>query len=158
MADGPYGLLVVGSKNGKRGRALFVGLDDQTKVYTTGVNDRPPLLAAVCGAGKEAWAASAGSVVRFDKGMAVAEKLESDGVPVAMALDMVGVPWLVTDRCALRRHVEANEGIWKVYYRRDANRPPLVGIGFTPDGATLLDAKGGIVEVEPHDVTAWRKT
>jgi hypothetical protein len=73
-----------------------------------------------------------------------------------MALDVVGAPWLVTERAALRRHVEDNEGVWRIYYRRDAARAPLVGIGFTPDGATLLDARGAFVALEPFDLAQWR--
>ena len=162
LCDGPFGLLLVGAKRG-RARAMFLGLDGQVGVYAAGVNDKPALVAAVCGGGqREAWAAGAGVVLRFDKSAAVVEKCDADGEvpagpPVAMALDMVGVPWLVTERAVFRRHVEGHEGIWKAYYRRDANRAPLVGIGFTPDGASVLDARGGGVELEPHDINAWRQ-
>jgi hypothetical protein len=69
----------------------------------------------------------------------------------------VGVPWLVTDRTVLRRHIEGNEGVWRAYYRREAGRAPLIGIGFTPEGALVLDAKGGAVALEPHDIAMWQK-
>jgi eukaryotic-like serine/threonine-protein kinase len=75
-----------------------------------------------------------------------------------MGLDVVGVPWLVTERAVLRRHVDQASAAWKVYYERDASRPPLVAIGFTPDGALVLDAAGSTVHLEPHDVDAWSKT
>jgi serine/threonine protein kinase len=155
FADGPFGVLVVGSRKGTRGRALFLGLDEQTNVFTTGVNDKPALRVALCGAARESWAAGEGIVLRLERGAAVAEKTEASDVPAAMALDLVGVPWLVTEHAVLRRHVENNEGIWRAYYRRDPSRPPLVGIGFTPQGANVLDARGGSVEIEPHDIASW---
>ena len=96
-------------------------------------------------------------MLRFEKGTAAVEKCDAQDVPVAMALDMVGVPWLVTERAVLRRHVEGHEGVWKAYHKREANKPPFVGIGFTPDGATALDARGGGVELEPHDIAQWRQ-
>jgi hypothetical protein len=161
LAHGPYGMLVVGSRRGKqasatRARALFLGLDEQATVYTSGVNDKPGLLVAVCGAGREAWGAGEGLVLHFDRGAAVAEKIETRESPVAMGLDMVGVPWLVTERAVLRRHVDNNEGVWRPYYARDAGRAPLIGIGFTPDGVALLDARGASIELEPHDIEYWR--
>ena len=155
LADGPYGMLAVGSRRGAKGRALFVGLDEQTNVFTTGVNDKGPLRVAVCSAGRECWAAGEGVVLRFDKGLATPERIDVKEPPVAMALDVVGVPWLVTERAVLRRHVENNEGMWKPYYRREETRPALVGIGFTPEGAHVLDARGGGVELEPHDAITW---
>lgn len=74
LADGPFGMLVVGSKSGKKGRALFVGLDDQITLFV-GANDKPALRAAVSGAGmREAWAPGQGVVKRFDAGLATVEK------------------------------------------------------------------------------------
>ena len=85
------------------------------------------------------------------------EKVDAPGPPAAMGLDLVGVPWLVTDRAAYRRHIEGNGGVWKTYYRRNEGLAALVGIGFTPDGATLMDSRGGTVEIEPHDIETWRR-
>lgn len=155
LADGPFGMLVVGSRKGTRGRAMFLGLDEQTNVFTTGVNDKPALRVAVCGAARESWAAGEGVVLRLERGVATQEKTEASDAPTAMALDVVGVPWLVTEHAVLRRHVENNEGTWRVYYRRDPSRPPLVAIGFTPQGASVLDARGACVEIEPRDVASW---
>lgn len=155
LADGPFGMLVVGSRKGTRGRALFLGLDEQTTVFASGVNDKPALRVAVCAATRESWAAGEGIVVRLDRGAATIEKVEALEKPVAMALDLVGIPWLVTEHAVLRRHVENNEGVWRAYYRRDPARPPLVAIGFTPQGASVLDARGGGVEIEPRDVAGW---
>jgi eukaryotic-like serine/threonine-protein kinase len=177
IACGPYGLLAVGSRRGTKGRALFIGLDDHTNVFTAGVNDKPALHVAVCGAARTSWAAGTGCVVRFDRGAAAPETIERSemgglggertpnlidaGDPaaaVAMGLDVVGVPWLVTTHAVLRRHVDGTEAAWKTYYRRDASRPQLVAIGFTPDGARVLDARGNAVRIEPLDIDAWRGT
>ena len=120
------------------------------------MNDKPRLPVAVASAGRECWAAGSGIVLRFDKGLASVERAEAYGEPRAMGLDVVGVPWLVADHAVLRRHVEENDGSWKVYYRRAEHLPALVGIGFTPDGAIVVDARGGIVEIEPQDISTWR--
>jgi hypothetical protein len=157
LADGPFGLLAAGSRRGTKGRALFLGLDEQTTVFTAGVNDKPPLTAAVASAARECWAAGPGVVLRLEKGAAVAEKFEGRSAPVAMGLDLVGVPWLVTQHEVFRRHVEDNAGVWKLYYRRADSLPALVGIGFAPDGARVVDAKGGLVHLEPYDLAAWQK-
>jgi len=156
LALGPYGLLIVGSRRGTKARAMFLGLDEQTTVFAAGVNDKPALTVAVASAGRETWGAGDGLVLRFDRGAAMPEKLDPSGAPTAMGLDLVGVPWLVTQHAVLRRHVEANAGVWKTYYRRSAALPPLVGIGFTPDGASVIDARGGIVQIQPHDVAGWQ--
>jgi hypothetical protein len=157
IATGPYGMLVVGSRKGTRGRAMFLGLDEHTTVFTAGVNDRPRLDVAVASAGRECWAAGVGILLRFDRGLATTERAEMNGAPTAMGLDVVGVPWLVTERGVLRRQVEANTGVWRVYHRRADALPALVGIGFTLDGAVVVDERGGIVEIEPHDVAMWRQ-
>jgi hypothetical protein len=69
----------------------------------------------------------------------------------------VGIPWLVTEHAVFRRHVEDNSGVWKAYYRRAATLPPLVAIGFAPDGARGVDSRGGLVHIEPHDISAWQR-
>jgi hypothetical protein len=155
VATGPYGFLVVGSRKGTRARALFLGFDGQATVYTGGVNERPPLRVALCGAGREAWGAGAGFVIAFDRGSVRAESVEHAGEPVAMALDLVGVPWLVTERALLRRHVDGGNALWRVYYRRDESSAPLVAVGFTPEGARVLDAQGGGATVVPRDIESW---
>jgi serine/threonine protein kinase len=164
---GPYGFLVVGARKSARGRALFLGFDGQASVYTSGVNERPPLSVALTGATREAWGAGTGFIVGFDRGGAISEAVDHQGEPVAMALDLVGVPWLVCERAVLRRHAvtagaasshaQAAQGgpVWRTYYRRDPAAPPLVAIGFTPDGARVLDARGGGASIVPRDIELW---
>ena len=156
LANGAYGCTVVGSKNGRRARALHLGLDGQVSVFTTGVNDRPPLVACVSGAGRESWAAGQGFVLRFDPSGVAEEKVEDLEPPVAMGLDLVGVPWLVTPRAVLRRH-DADQPIWKLYYRRDAYAAPLIAIGFSSEGARVLDTRGRGARIVPSDVEVWSR-
>jgi hypothetical protein len=154
FTQGPYGQLVVGAKNGKRARALSVSLDGQTSVYTTGVNDRSPLLTCVSGAAKEGWGAGQGYVLRFDPSGVTAEQTEDLEPPVAMALDLMGVPWVITAHAVLRRH-DGDTPVWKLYYRRAETQPPLVGIGFTSRGARVFDARGRGANLVPTDVAEW---
>ncbi len=156
VAFGPYGFLVVGARGGKRARAIFVGFDYQPIALVVGVNDRPPLLACVCSAGREAWGAGTGFVLSFDRTTVREEIVDTQETPVAMGLDVVGVPWLVTTRTVARRHVESGAGRWRVYHQRTATEAPFVGIGFTPDGARVLDELGGGVHITPDDVETWR--
>ena len=104
---GPYGFLVVGSRGRSRGRALFLPFGGHASVYVAGVNDGPPLQVAQCGAERVAWSAGAGFVLAFLRGAVEREAVEVDEAPVAMGLDPVGVPWLVTHRAVLRRQIEA---------------------------------------------------
>lgn len=147
VAYGPYGYLVVGSRRGARGRALFLSLDHHANVYVTGVNDRPPLKLALCGAAREAWAAGDGFVLAFQRGAVSSEIVEASGAPAALALDLIGSPWLVTDHGVARRHVESGVATWRTYYARDDRAAPLIGIGFASDGACVLDAKGNLVRI-----------
>jgi hypothetical protein len=155
VSNGPYGFLVVGSRRGTRARALFLGFDGQASVYTGGVNERAPLRVALCGAAREAWGAGAGFVMAFERGAVRPEPVEQAGQPTAMALDLVGVPWLVCERMLLRRHVDAGNAIWRVYYRRPEGSAPLIAVGFTPEGARVLDAHGGGATVVPRDIESW---
>jgi eukaryotic-like serine/threonine-protein kinase len=168
VSCGPYGFLVVGARRALRGRALFLGFDGQASVYTAGVNDKPPLSVAVTGATREAWGAGAGFVLGFDRSGVTSEAVDYQGEPVAMALDLVGIPWLVCERAVLRRHsVSAGASlspasfpqqggpVWRTYYRREPTAPSLVAIGFTPDGARVLDARGGGATILPRDLAMW---
>lgn len=158
VADGPYGLLVAGcSANRKRARALFLGTDDQARVFTAGVNERTsPLSLALCSAGREAWGAGAGLVLRFDGGPPAEEAVETAAEPVALALDLVGVPWMLTAREVLRRHVDGAQASWRRLYAREPSRPALVALGFSADGVHVLDEMGGGVRLTPRDIDAWR--
>jgi len=153
VSHGPYGFLVVGSHRNARARALFLPVDNHAVVYMAGVNDRPPLRTALCGATREAWAAGSGFVVSFQRGAVTPEEVEVDEVPIAMALDLVGVPWLLTDHSVMRRHVESGVARWRAHYRRDTARPPLIALGFTSDGALVVDATGNAVSICPRDRT-----
>jgi hypothetical protein len=121
------------------------------------VKDLGPLDLVVCGAAREAWAAGDGVLVRLERDAAIAESCSATGAPAALALDLAGQPWLVTERAVFRRHTDGGEPSWRRYYEREAGRPALVGIGFTPVGAHVFDAAAGIVNIEPHDVGTWRQ-
>jgi hypothetical protein len=73
------------------------------------------------------------------------EAVEVDEAPVAMGLDLVGVPWLVTAHAVLRRRALGGAVAWRAVYRRDPGRPALVGVGFTPEEARVVDALGSSV-------------
>jgi len=156
LASGPYGTIVVGASPKGRARALFLGFDGQASVYTTGVNTRAPLEVAICGADRTAWGAGAGFVLAFDRAATTVEEVESDEPPVMMALDPVGVPWLLTKTAVLRRHAGMASAGFRLYFRQEAGAPPLVAIGFTSDGARVLDATGRGVMIIPRDAAAWR--
>jgi eukaryotic-like serine/threonine-protein kinase len=151
---GPYGFLVVGARR-QRARALFVGFDSQPTVYV-GVNDRPPLITSLCSARHESWAAGSGYVVCLDRGSIVEEEMPRDETPVAMALDLVGVPWLVTSHSILRREARNIGARWRVYHQRDRDRAPWVGIGFTTEGVRVFDAHGASVQIVPRDIADWK--
>jgi hypothetical protein len=122
---------------------------------TKHVTDRAPLWAAVCGTGRDGWAAGEGVILRLDGETAEPEPVDALGRPVAMGLDLVGTPWLVTEDTVLRRHAGITGPKWKAYYRRDRGRPALAAIGFTPEGAHVLDAAGNSLLLVPHDIDRW---
>ncbi len=156
IAHGPYGFFVVGARRGTRARAMFLGFDSQPVLFVVGVNDRPPLLTALCSAGRDCWAAGKGFVLAFDRGSVREEAIETDEAPVAMGLDIVGVPWLVTATTVLRRHAESGTPHWRTYHKRADASAPYVGIGFTPEGVRLLDTGGGGTRIVPNDLESWR--
>jgi hypothetical protein len=156
IASGPFGYVAVGAAtNGKSARAVHLGFNGQVSTMPW-VKDLGPLDLVVCGAGREAWAAGNGVLVRLERDAAIAEACSFADAPRALALDLAGQPWLVTERAVYRRHIEGNEPSWKRYYVREASRPPLANIGFTPHGAHVFDATAGIVKIEPHDVATWQ--
>lgn len=157
IASGPYGYMIAGaSAKGNRARALFLGFDGQATVYTMGVNTRPPLEVALCGADRASWAAGHGFVLAFDRASVTAEEVEVQEAPAAMGLDPVGVPWLVTASAVMRRHARIGAAAWRAYHRQEPGAPPLVAIGFTAQGARVLDASGRGAQIVPHDIAAWR--
>jgi hypothetical protein len=157
MSEGAYGTLIVGSKGGKRARASFLSTDGAATVFATGVNHGPALRVATCGSERDAWAASDAMIVRFDRGGAETEHvMDPPENPVQLALDLVGVPWLVTDHAIHRREAGGTTTKWREVHRRSPNERRFVGIGFTPDGARVMDEAGGGVRVVPADVGEWR--
>jgi hypothetical protein len=155
IASGHHGFLVVGMRKSGKARALFLGYDGACRIFSKHLSDRPPLWAAVCGTGRDSWAAGENVIVRFDGDNAEPEPAETLGQPVAMGLDLVGTPWLVTHDTVLRRHAGITGAKWKVYYRRDPGRPALAAIGFLPDGAHVLDAAANSVLLVPYDIDRW---
>jgi len=156
LSSGPFGTLVVGAWRGQRARALWLGLDDHAQVFTTGVNDKTPLTVAVSGAMREAWAAGEGLVLRFEPKGVASERVDVREAPVAMGLDLVGVPWLVTSRSVLRRYVRDGVPEWVVMTTRREPAPPFIGVGFSAEGARVMDALGGGVRIVPGDIDEWR--
>jgi hypothetical protein len=84
------------------------------------------------------------------------EKIEVSDTPVAMALDLVGTPWLLTSHHVLRRHVGSRTATWRVYHQRPEGRTSFIGMGFTPTGVRVVDAMGGGLHLAPRDIDAWR--
>lgn len=152
MANGTSGLFVVGGRRGETGRALQLGHDEICRILTQRLRKRPPLLVATQGVGRECWAAGEDCIVRLDAEGVDAESAQSFGVPVAMALDLIGIPWLVSRDKVLRRHGGGASTEWTVYLQRESDKPPFIAIGFTCEGAHVLDASGTMTLLVPHDI------
>jgi hypothetical protein len=150
-------VLVVGAHRGAKARARFIPLDPRLEGESLPVNERPALRVALCGPDGEAWAAGWGVVLSFRRGVVTVEAVEDRGAPAAMGFDPLGIPWLVTDRSVMRRHVENGVVLWKRYYRRSEDRAALIAVGFTPEGARVLDERGNGVQIRPRDIDAWAK-
>jgi eukaryotic-like serine/threonine-protein kinase len=154
IAEGPYGTVLVGAQ-GRRGRAAFLAPDSMVNVYALGKVS--PLQMVVHGAERESWGASdSAQIVRFDRSVAEIEATLPEPA-VALALDLVGVPWVLTATTVFRRELEAGKPQFRALETRIPGRPPFVGLGFTPQGAHVLDAEGGFTHLEPSDVEHWRK-
>lgn len=152
MANGLSGLFIVGGKRGGTGRALQLGHDEICRILTQRLRKRPPLLVASSGIGKDCWAAGEDCIVRLDSDSVDAESAQSFGIPLAMVLDMIGIPWLLTSDKVLRRHGGGGSTEWVVYHERPRNKPPFVALGFTGEGAHVLDAHGDTTLLVPHDI------
>jgi serine/threonine protein kinase len=157
----PYGFMAVGettSPHGPRARAVFTNEGGQPSVYVRGLQGHLPLRVVVSSADRVAWAAGDDGVFALDPGGVAAEKTEKPGPPVAMGLDPVGIPWLVTARGVMRRSSHGAGATWELYHELDPGEPALVGIGFSGAGAWIVDAAGGGVLLRPRDVGAWGST
>jgi hypothetical protein len=157
LSYGPYGYLVVGERR-TRARAMFVGFDKHPVLFTRGVNDRPPLTTCLSSGGKDAWGAGQGVMLYLERGDVHEETMEVEETPIAMGLDLVGSPWLLTPRSVLRRHVDSNSAKWRLYHHRPPREPDFVGIGFTTSGVRIVDTGGGGVHLTPRDIAGWRPT
>jgi hypothetical protein len=153
---GPHGYLVVGSHRGSRGRALFLPFDHNPILQVAGVNDRPPLAVALCGADREAWAAGIGFVLSMERGCVTREDVDVEEPPVSLALDLRGVPWLLTHHAVLRRQVKGESAVWRLCHRRDPTGPSFIALGFAPDAAHILDANGDgvVLRLHPREAAA----
>jgi hypothetical protein len=156
LGAGPFGTLVVGERRG-RAAALLVELDGQATVFGKPVADHAPLRVAIASAARDAWAATAGAVLGFAGGRVAVEEVEDDSSPVAMALDVVGIPWLLTERAVLRRHASAGRAMWRAYHR-GAEASRFLAMGFRPDAAHVMDERGGSTMIRPGDVDSWQPT
>jgi hypothetical protein len=84
------------------------------------------------------------------------EDTAAPGRPMAMGLDPLGIPWLVTARAVMRRSTHGEAPAWRLYHELEPGDPPLVGIGFSTNGARIVDAQGGGALLRPLDVDAWQ--
>ncbi len=148
-SHGPYGF-PVGAPRAEGARSLLL-FDGPASVHVSGVPTDSPLHVVCCGAERTAWAAGAGFALASSIATVVREAVEVDDPPVAMGLDFVGVPWIVTGRAALRRQIDSGKATWRAVYRRGPGRPPLVAIGFTPEEARIMDACGSSIHVRTDD-------
>jgi eukaryotic-like serine/threonine-protein kinase len=157
VASSPYGFLAVGeARAGSWAYAVFASEFGHVSVFMRGLRDKPPLHAAVAGADRLNWAAGDGCVLALDRGAVAVEELEAPSRAVAMGLDPLGIPWLVTERAVMRRSTQGPAPVWRLYHEIDPGEPPFVGIGFSTNGARIVDARGGGVVLKPIDVDAWQ--
>ena len=157
VASTPYGFLAVGSAAaGPRAYAVFASEFGQVSVYMRGLRDKSPLYAAVASADRVAWAATDRCVLALDRGNVTVEETAQPGRPVAMGLDPLGIPWLVTADAVMRRSTHGEAPGWRLFYEVDAGEPSLVGIGFSTSGARIVDALGGGALLRPMDVDVWQ--
>jgi serine/threonine protein kinase len=157
VASSPYGFLVVGqARAGSWAYAVFASEFGHVSVYMRGLRDKPPLQAAVASADRLIWAAGDGCVLAIDRGAVAVEDLEAPARPVAMGLDPLGIPWLVTERAVMRRSTQGPAPVWRLYHEAEPGDPAFVGIGFSTNGARIVDARGGGVVLKPIDVDSWQ--
>jgi hypothetical protein len=121
-----------------------------------GLRDKPPLHAALASADRITWAAGDGCMLALDRGAVTVEEVATPARPVAMGLDPLGIPWLVTARAVMRRSTHGDAPAWRLYHELEPGEPPLVGIGFSANGARVVDAQGGGAVLKPLDVDAWQ--
>jgi eukaryotic-like serine/threonine-protein kinase len=157
VASTPYGFLVVGeAQAGPRAYAVMASEFGHVSIFMRGLREQPPLRAALASAERMAWAANDKGVLALDHGNVVAEETATLGPPVAMGLDPLGLPWLLTASAVMRRSTHGEAPAWRLFHQQEPGDPPLVGIGFTAGGVRLVDARGGGALLRPLDVDAWQ--
>jgi serine/threonine protein kinase len=146
LARGPYGWLVVGGRK-TRGRALFLPDQGAAQVLVEGVHTQGPLSRALVTEDDLWFAAGEGFVLALRDNPARLEELEGarSEVPVAMELDRLGVPWLVTSHAVHRRSDASHGARWQLVFRRPPNRPPFVAFSSIAGGPRILDAEGTLI-------------
>jgi eukaryotic-like serine/threonine-protein kinase len=159
VVSSPYGYLAAGEAPARpkpRAGVVFATETGQPSVYTRGLHDKPPLDVTLASAERLIWAAAAGVVLALDRGNVAAEPMEATDAPVAMGLDPVSVPWLVTASAVLRRTTQGGAPTWRTHFERDVGAPRFVGVGFSPTGVRVVDERGGGIILRPRDVDQWR--
>lgn len=156
VAATPYGFLCAGAHPSGRGRAALLDFNRQAISYLPSLTSCPPLDVALGGTEREFWVAGGGRLLRLDRAGAHVESEGFGGDAVAMALDPVGSPWLVTQNQILRRHLSHANPRWLTYAEKANRAPSYIAIGFTPRGADVLDASGVKHRIQPPDIREWR--
>ena len=161
-SEGAYGTLVVGTreKGGKVSACAAFAANTGTSIsYAKGLGAIPGLTAALSGAEHDSWAAAGATVVRCSRGAVTAETVE--GTPegqdswAELGLDLIGAPWLLTERAMFRREVHEQKVSWTCVHVRPAGSAGFVSIYFTPEGAFALDREFNTVHVVPNDIACW---
>jgi eukaryotic-like serine/threonine-protein kinase len=151
----PFGYLCVGAHPSGKGRAVLLGFDYQAVSYVPFLTEAPPLNVGVGGTERVFWVAGGGQVIRLERSASELESSGFGGQAVAMGLDPVGSPWLVTTDAVFRRHLGQGKPKWIAYLSREQASAPFVAIGFTPRGAHVLDVDGKKQHLRPPDVREW---
>lgn len=151
-AEGEQGLLLVGRSPSGGASVWREGQGEIASSVLAGA----PQLTTVLWRGQDAWVAGQGRVFRVDGPSLIEEASEMEMSPVTAALDPSGIPWLLTHQEILRRDSDPRRPLWRQVYRRTAEHPPWVGIGFSIHGVRVLDSRGGGILMEPPDIQSWR--
>jgi hypothetical protein len=64
---------------------------------------------------------------------------------------------MLTENAVHRRDGASTAHRWRVVLERPRDLAPLAAIGFTPEGARVIDRDGNGVRIVPGDVDRWRR-